>query len=201
MCWVNSWQSTLLFHGGDRNRYHDEPGRGTYSRDGGGVLIVQAIHSLDLMLNLAGAVSEVQAMAGATGLHAMEAEDFVSAALRFESGALGSVMATTASYPGSAEYMMLNFERASARLEGNVLTIFWHDGKVETIGAELGSGGGADPMAFSHEWHRNVIADFVDAVRNDRSPKVSGRDALGVHRLIDAIILSSRQAKSISLVR
>ena len=63
--------------------YYDEPGRGTYARDGGGVLISQAIHTLDLALSLAGPVDEVVAVAGTTALHRMEAEDFVAAGIRF----------------------------------------------------------------------------------------------------------------------
>ena len=59
--------------------YYDEPGRGTYARDGGGVLISQAIHSLDLMLSLVGPIEEVAAIAGTSGLHRMESEDFVGA--------------------------------------------------------------------------------------------------------------------------
>ena len=83
--------------------YYDAPGRGTYARDGGGVLITQAIHTLDLMLAVAGPVTQVAAIAGTTRLHRMEAEDFVGAGLSFAGGALGSLVATTAAYPGGAD--------------------------------------------------------------------------------------------------
>jgi UDP-N-acetyl-2-amino-2-deoxyglucuronate dehydrogenase len=73
--------------------YYDQPGRGTFAQDGGGVLITQAIHSLDLMLSLCGEVSAVTAMAKTTRLHQMETEDFVSAGLEFANGAVGAVMA------------------------------------------------------------------------------------------------------------
>ena len=69
--------------------YYDEPGRGTLARDGGGVLITQAIHTLDLTLSLAGPVAEVAAITGTTGLHRMETEDFAGGGLRFANGALG----------------------------------------------------------------------------------------------------------------
>ena len=68
--------------------YYDQPGRGTYARDGGGVLISQAIHTLDLMLHLAGPVAFVQALCATTSLHRMEAEDFATAGVRFASGAV-----------------------------------------------------------------------------------------------------------------
>ena len=76
--------------------YYDEPGRGTYERDGGGVLISQAIHTLDLMLSLTGPVAVVQAVAATTRFHKMESEDFVAGGMRFASGVPGSVTATTA---------------------------------------------------------------------------------------------------------
>ena len=87
--------------------YYDEPGRGTLARDGGGVLITQAIHTLDLMLSLTGPVAEVAAVSGTTGLHRMETEDFAGAGLRFANGALGALIATTAAYPGFPERIEL----------------------------------------------------------------------------------------------
>jgi len=178
--------------------YYDEPGRGTYARDGGGVLITQAIHSLDLMRTLMGPVAEVQAMAGTTRLHRMEAEDSVTAGLRFTSGALGTLWATTAAYPGAAESIALDFERGAARLSGGALTIARHDGTTEIIGAGDGeTGGGADPMAFTHHRHRAVIADFADAIRTGRAPLVPGTEALEVQILIEAILASSRASRAI----
>ena len=80
--------------------YYDEPGRGSYDRDGGGVLISQAIHTLDLMLSLTGPVAELTAMTSTTAFHSMEAEDFVTAGLSFANGAVGQLFASTASFPG-----------------------------------------------------------------------------------------------------
>lgn len=171
--------------------YYDEPGRGTYARDGGGVLISQAIHTLDLMLSLTGPVSEVQALASTTDLHTMEAEDYVTAGLRFSNGAVGSIIASTASFPGDAESITLHFEKAVTHLQSGELDIHWRNGKKENFGANASTGGGADPMAFTHAWHRDVIADFCYAVSNDRPALVSGREALQVHDLIDAIVASS----------
>jgi len=179
--------------------YYDEPGRGTYERDGGGVLISQAIHTLDLMLSLTGPVAEVQAVAATTRFHAMESEDFVAGGMRFASGIPGAVMATTASFPGDAESITLDCEKASAHLQSGVLTIRWRDGRSETFGETGGTGGGADPMAFPHGWHRDLIAAFAEAVRAGRDPVPSGRDALDVHRLIDALIASSRERRAIEI--
>ena len=170
--------------------YYDEPGRGTYARDGGGVLISQAIHSLDLMLSMTGPVSEVRSISGTTALHRMESEDFVGAGLRFENGAMGSLMATTALYPGSTEYMILGGTLGCARLTPGQLSIRYLDGREEVIGETAGSGGGADPMDFPFDWHKLLIEDFLDAIEQDREPVTRARDVLGVHQLIDRLLSS-----------
>ena len=181
--------------------YYDEPGRGTYARDGGGVLISQAIHTLDLMLSLTGPVAEVQAVTATTPFHSMESEDFVAGGLRFASGASGGLIATTAAYPGAAESITIGCERASAHIQSGTLTVSWRDGRTETVGEAAGTGGGADPMAFPHDWHRDLIADFLASVREGREPAAPGRDALGVHRLIDALVASSRHRRAVSVVQ
>ena len=177
--------------------YYDAPGRGTYARDGGGVLISQAIHTLDLMLSLAGPVTEVQALCATTAAHRMEAEDFSAGGLRFASGAVGSLVATTAAFPGDAESIRLDCARASAVLKSGVLDIRWRDGRHETVGEPAATGGGADPMAFPSDWHRDLIADFVAAVQAGRPPRVTGRQALDVHRLIAAIEASSAEGRAV----
>ena len=179
--------------------YYDEPGRGTHARDGGGVLISQAIHTLDLMLSLTGPVASVQAMAGTSGYHRMESEDFVAGGMHFANGALGSVMATTAAYPGEAEALVFGFEKAAARLQSGTLKVHWRDGRTEQSGEAATTGGGADPMAFPSDWHRDLIADFMDAVETGREPAVTGRAALAVHRLIDALIASSRLGRQMAV--
>jgi predicted dehydrogenase len=168
--------------------YYDEPGRGTYARDGGGVLISQAIHTIDLGLSLTGPVSSVTAMAKTTKFHEMESEDYVVAGLEFANGAVGSMVASTASFPGGAESITLHFEAASLHLEAGVLTITSRDGKVENFGEEAGTGGGADPMAFSHEWHQKIIENFVLTLNGRAELFVSGQEALLAHELIDATV-------------
>ncbi len=181
--------------------YYDEPGRGTYARDGGGVLISQAIHTLNLMLSLTGPVASVQAMCSTTPFHRMEAEDVAAGALAFESGAVGSIFASTASFPGSAESLTLDCDNGSVLLKSGVLTIHWRDGRVETIGEEAATGGGADPMAFPHDWHKAQIADFATAIRTGRAPRVTGRQAMSVHRLIEAIETSSRTGRMVRITK
>jgi UDP-N-acetyl-2-amino-2-deoxyglucuronate dehydrogenase len=179
-------------------RYYDEPGRGTLARDGGGVLISQAIHALDLMLSLTGPVSAVAAVAGTSALHRMETEDSVGAGLRFANGAIGSVFASTACYPGVSESLTLACTRATSTITGGSLHVAWHDGRVEQFAGEAQTGGGADPMAFPHDAHRALIEDFVVAIRNGAEPRVNGRRALEVHRLIDALLASAQEGRSVS---
>ena len=107
--------------------YYDERGRGTLERDGGGVMITQAVHSMDLMLSLTGPVAEVAAIVGTTCLHNMETEDFVGAGLKFASGALGSLMATVNCFPGEQEFMVFNCTKGSAKLAGGVLEADYND--------------------------------------------------------------------------
>ena len=169
--------------------YYDVEGRGTKARDGGGVLITQGIHTLDLMLSLAGPVAEVRGYATTSSVHRMETEDLVAAAVQYESGAFGTIDATTAAYPGFAERIEIVGETATASLVGSDLTVAHHDGGVTELKTEFGAGGtGADPMAFPNDWHRSAIADFLDAIDHKRAPTVSGREALKVHRLIDALL-------------
>jgi len=181
--------------------YYDQPGRGTLERDGGGVLISQAIHPLDLMLSLTAPVGEVQAVAGTTRIHRMETEDFVGAGLRFADGAPGSLSATTAAYPGASEQLALECERGGAVLQAGDLAVHWHDGRSERFTEDSGFGGGADPMAFPHDWHLALITDFLDAIEAGRSPTVTGREALKVHRLIDALLASSREGRAVAVAQ
>lgn len=174
--------------------YYDEAGRGTYARDGGGVLLTNAIHSIDLVLGLTGPVTQVQAMTATTPLHRMEAEDFAVAGLRFASGAVGSLVASTASFPPQPEVIRLRFENASLRIDRDGLDIDWRDGRSERRGTAE-----ADFQTLKVTWHRRVVEDFLDALEQGRAPRVTGRDALAAHRLIDAIERSSRSGQRVEV--
>ena len=180
--------------------YYDEPGRGSFARDGGGVLISQGIHTLDLMLSLAGPIAEVSGYATTTPVHRMETEDMVCAAARFANGAFGTIDATTAAYPGFLERIDLVCEKGTASLAGTALLVQFQDGSKVEIEPDNSAGGtGADPMAFPHDYHRAVMADFIDAIATGRAPKVSGNEALRVHRLIDALIETGRAGRPVRI--
>jgi len=181
--------------------YYDEPGRGTLERDGGGVLISQAIHTLDLMLSFMGPVESVVAMQATTGFHHMECEDFVSAGLKFGNGAVGTLYASTASYPGASESITIHGEVGSATLIGGELQIDYRDGEKLLVGESAASGGGADPMDFPFDWHQRLIERFLADVSGGtlHNDFPTGRSSLAVHALIEAIMTSGKERRWVRL--
>src|SRR5205814_10199304 len=135
----------------------------------------------DLFLSLVPEVQESKSFATTTPVHRMETEDLVAAAIKFANGAIGTVHVTTAAYPGFPERIELVGTKGTALLEGAGLRVNFVDGKVVELKAE-GGGTGADPMAFPHDCHRALIADFLDAIEQDRQPRESGVQALKTHR-------------------
>jgi len=168
--------------------YYNEPGRGTFARDGGGVLLTQAIHTLDLFRALVGVQSVKSAVVRQTQLHKMETEDHVSALLVLGNGAPGELMATTAMYPGFPETIDIIGTLGSARLTGGNLQVHFLEGAPMIIGSEGGTGSGANPMDFSHEPHRELIIDFMQAISEKRAPSVSGAEALKTQALISELL-------------
>ena len=168
--------------------YYDMPGRGTRAQDGGGVLMTQAIHMLDLFRALVGVEQVLAADIRTTALHRMECEDYATALLRLSGGAIGTLSATTAAYPGRPEAMEIIGTLGCARMLGGGLALDFLDGRQEVMADTAGSGSGANVMAFSHEPHKALIADFLTAIRSGGRPAVTGREALASQRLIQAII-------------
>ena len=181
--WVRWWRPP---------EYFAEPGRGMKARDGGGVLLTQAIHTLDLFQSLAGPIVQVAAMAKTSPLRRIDTEDVVAAAVRFDNGAIGTIDATTVSFPGFPEKIELACVKGTAVLEAESLTVFYRDGRILRHEGGESRSGGSDPMAFSHEAHKALLVDFLDAIEEGRDPIVSGREALKVHYLIDALLQSSQ---------
>lgn len=179
--------------------YYDEEGRGTYARDGGGVLLIQAIHTLDVALALAGPIAEVQAQMATTLMHRMEAEDFVSANLRFEGGAPGSLLASTASFPSGEESIFLQYEGGSVSLVGTRLRASGLDGSVYEFEDPEPGDHVAGQFAMTSDHHASVVRDFLDALVEGRAPVTSGRQSLAVHRLIAGLEQSSREGRTVKL--
>jgi predicted dehydrogenase len=178
-CIVNWWRPQA---------YYDEPGRGTLARDGGGVLLTQAIHNIDLFRSLVGVRDVSAAQALRTDVHSMETEDHVHALVTLGNGAPGAILASTAAYPGSPERIELFGTKGAASLIGGRLVLSLHDGTTEIVEAEGRSGSGASIMDFPHDAHRAVIADFGAAIAAGRLPAAPAREALASQQLIDRIL-------------
>lgn len=179
--------------------YFQQPGRGMKARDGGGVLLTQAIHTLDLFQSLTGSIAKVTAFAKTSPLRRIDTEDMVGAGVEFANGAVGTIDATTVAYPGFPERIELACEKATAVLNAETLDIYWKDGRHDRHEGAASKSGGADPMAFSHDAHKALITDFLDAIDGNREPVVSGRAALRVLILIDALLASAQAQKAVAL--
>jgi predicted dehydrogenase len=172
--------------------YYNELDRGTLARDGGGVLLTQAIHTLNLLQSLVGVKSVTASVVRQTRLHQMETEDHVSALLVLGNGAPGDLMATTAMYPGFPETIEIIGTQGSARLSGADLQVHFLQGDPLNVRGEGGTGSGANMMDFSHEPHRDLLTDFIDAIVHHRDPRVTVDDALKTHLLIDELLRKGR---------
>jgi predicted dehydrogenase len=168
--------------------YYDEPGRGTRERDGGGLLITQAIHVLDLFRWFVGISRIEAAQVATTALHRMETEDYAAALVRLGNGAPGTIMGTVAAYPGGAESVQIIGLLGTASLTRGNLRVAWLDGREEILTDDGGSGSGANLMGFSHESHKAVLADFLDAIEAGRDPAIPGEEALATQRVIEDIL-------------
>ena len=171
--------------------YFAQAGRGMKARDGGGVLLTQAIHTLDLLLHLAGPVAQVGGFARTSPLRAIDTEDIVGAALRFANGAIGVLDATTVAEPGFPERIEIAGTGGSAMLVAERLDLHVKGRPAEIVEGAMAGGGGADPMAFDHGPHRAMIAEMLDAIAAGRAPSNAGVTGLPAMRLIDAVLASA----------
>lgn len=127
----------------------------------------------------------------------MEREDTAAALLRYANGAIATVQATTAIYPGFAERIELDGTLGTATLETGQLQVALTIGETLAIAAPRASGGGANPMAFDHAGQREVLKDFIHAVTHNLAPAITGQSALRVPRVIEAVIASSKRGASV----
>lgn len=130
--------------------------------------------------------------------HRMEAENYAVAGLHFESGAVGSLVASTATYPHGRESIAIHCPKGSLRIYTDVLEIDLRDGRREQLASLHGSGEEQSAVP-KYRLHKTVIDDFIRAMHEERSSAVNGRAVLEAHRLIDAIETSSRDGVMVEL--
>lgn len=167
--------------------------RGTWSLDGGGALINQGVHTLDLLLWLLGDVSSLEARV-ATVLHSIQAEDTAIALLEFSCGAMGVFEATTAAYPGYPRRVEITGAEGTAILDGDhLVTNGLRDPRPDLITTQAAekSANASSHLLNDIQGHRRVIEDFIEAVRNDRSPACDGHEGRRSLELIERIYQAS----------
>lgn len=184
--------------------YADGGWRGTWALDGGGALMNQGIHTVDLLQHLAGPVVRVSAHTDAR-VHAIETEDTAAALLRFAGGAVGTLQATTAAWPGLPARVELYGEHGSIVLaDGRVETWRLQDAEegeeaaMRALDADTG-GGSADPMAIGIGKHVAQVRDFVEAVRGEHPPMVPGIEARRAVEIVRAVYASQRNGAAVTL--
>lgn len=188
--------------------YYDEGGwKGTRTLDGGGALMNQAIHNVDLLLWMMGDATHVSGFTATLAHERIEVEDTAVACLKFKNGALGVIQATTSVYPGLPKTIAIHGDRGTAVIEQEDI-LRWDfspetadDAKVkERFAKKVGASGGAsDPKAISHEGHARQLADFVRAIQTNTAPKVDGREGRKSVALICAVYESMRTGRAVAL--
>ncbi len=181
--------------------------RGTWELDGGGALMNQAIHSVDLLLWLMGDVAEVSAQAATLAHERIEVEDVVTASLKFKNGALGVIEATTAAFPGMLKKIEIHGNQGSAVIEEEDIKTWQFaqekaDDKaiIEKYAAMTETGGGAaDPAAIGHAAHAKQFADVVNAINNNSALKIDGAEGRRSVEVILAIYEAARTGKRVSI--
>lgn len=179
----------------DQLYYDAAPWRGTRAMDGG-VLMNQAIHAIDLLRWWLGPVAEVTA-ASATLARRIEAEDTAVATLRFVSGALGLIAATTAAAAGLPAELNVFAERGVVALHDAAVARWEAPGVPPPPPAEAPGSGSADPAAVGSLGHLRQWRDILDALREGRDPLVTGEAALATLALIVAIEEASRTGRTV----
>ena len=181
--------------------YYARPVKGSWKTEGGGALINQAIHQIDLLRWLAGPVAEVSGQWQLGALHKIESEDVVSAVLRYAGGATGVIQASTAFWPGYPERTEFHGTKGTAVISGDKLTT-WDvendSGEPAPVTRDVASGA-SDPMAISLEPFERQFLDFAEAIAKGRKPLVAGEEGYQALEVVDAIYRSCRTGQTVVL--
>jgi predicted dehydrogenase len=189
-------------------QYYDSGAwRGTWELDGGGALMNQAIHNVDLLLWLMGPAVEVRAQTGLLAHERIAVEDVAVATIRFANGALGVIEASTAIFPGYLKRLEIHGSAGSAMMEEEDL-VKWDFAKPKSGDKAIqekmaqrksGGGGAADPAAIGHHGHAKQFADVLKAIKSGASPSIDGPEGRRSVELILAIYKSAETGRAVEL--
>ena len=181
--------------------YYSRPIKGSWQTEGGGALINQAIHGVDILRWLGGPVKGLFGVWQLGAVHKIESEDVLNAVLKFASGATGVIQASTAFWPGYTERIELHGTKGTAIISGDKLTA-WDvendSGEPAPVAQQVASGA-SDPMAISLEPFERQFRDFGDAIAKGRKPLVSGEEGVQAMEIVDAIYRSCRSGEKVTL--
>lgn len=183
--------------------YYSRPIKGSWAGEGGGALINQAIHQLDVLLFLIGVVDRVSAAWQLGAAHDIESEDVVNALLSYSCGATGVIQASTALWPGYPERIEIHGTKGTAIVTGDKLTswdVQYDTGDPAPIDRAIASGA-SDPMAISTLTLERQFLDFGDACKAGRAPLVSAADGYRALQAVISIYESCRQGRTIVIDR
>lgn len=189
-------------------QYYDSGAwRGTWKLDGGGALMNQAIHSVDLLIWLMGPVVEITAHTATLAHQRIEVEDVAMATLRFANGAIGVIEATTAAYPGALKRIEIHGTDGSAVLEEEDITV-WEFAKktsrdkalLERMAGKTQTGGGAaDPTAIGHHGHTDMFKDVLKAIKKGTKPLIDGPESRRSVEVILGIYKAAETGRMVEL--
>ena len=188
--------------------YYDSVGwHGTWKMDGGGALMNQGIHAIDLLRWFGGDVKDVSSRTATLAHERIEVEDTAGAVLSFKNGAIGIIEGSTAAYPGFLKRIEICGSDGSAILEEESLK-FWQfreerpeDKEIREKYADYTAtgGGAADPNAIGSHGHARVFEDVMEALDTGRTPSITGREARKSVELIQAVYRSAREGRTVEL--
>lgn len=187
--------------------YYDSAAwRGTWEAEGGGSLMTQTSHTLDLMLWMMGPVKRASGFFTVTPNHTIETEDLVVGSLEFESGALGSVISSSGIQPPTPRSVTIHGERGTVRLTGDLLTQWDIDGEPDAEALQMlkeeepDRGDTAARAGYvDSELHRRQIEDFVEAIAAGRAPEIDGRAGRQTLEVMRALYRSGMRGEVVTL--
>lgn len=205
------WWRTQQYYDGPQPKGSKTPvktsWRGTWNLDGGGAYMNQAIHNVDLLYWLMGEVSEVSAVTSTLGHERIEVEDVGVAALKFKNGAVGTITASTAAWPGLLKKTEIHGTAGSAIVEQDDV-LLWQFEKAKPkdrgivdklMNREESTGGASDPKSISCLGHMEQLKDFIKAIQLGKKPKITGEEGRKAVEIVLAIYQSSWTGKRVSL--